>query len=69
MLFEYLRGHVGENAAPFVGVALFVVVVGVSLWLTPRLAYWIDKQKKETPGSCEKTMERSIDLEEEKKEG
>ena len=47
MLFDLLKKCVGENAAPFVAIALFVVVVGVSLWLTPRLAKWIDVHKTE----------------------
>ena len=57
MLFDFLRSHVGENAAPFVAVVLFVLVVGVSLWLTPRLARWIDNRRKGTPGFYDDVLE------------
>jgi len=50
MLINFLKSHVGQNAMPFVAIALFVAVVGVSLWLTPRLARWIDERRKDSPG-------------------
>ena len=58
MLMDFLKAHVGENAVPFVAVALFVVVVGASLWLTPRLAKWVDQRKKETPGFYDGMLEK-----------
>ncbi len=58
MLFAVLKENVGENAAPFVAIALFVVVVGVSLWLTPRLAKWIDGHRNDTKGFYDGMMEQ-----------
>ena len=45
MLFDLLIRYVGENAAPFVAIALFVIVVGVSLWLTPKIAKFVDARQ------------------------
>lgn len=50
MLSQFLMDHFGGNAAPVAAVAVFVVVVGASLWLTPRLARWIDERRKDVPG-------------------
>ena len=41
MLLSMLRGHVGETAAPLIFLVLFLVIVGGSLWITPRLARWM----------------------------
>ena len=49
MLTEFLKNNVGDRLAPFVAVAIFVAVVGVALWLTPRVSKWIDKRRMETP--------------------
>ncbi len=45
-MLELLKGSVGEAAAPFIFLALFLVIVGGALWLTPRLAKWLDKRDK-----------------------
>ena len=58
MLFGILKNSVGGNFAPFAAIALFVVVVGASLWLTPRLAKWIDERRKDTPGFYDGMMDR-----------
>lgn len=58
MLTELLKEYVGQNAAPFAAVALFVAVVGVSLWLTPRAAKWIDGRRSEKPGFYDGMLER-----------
>ena len=50
MLSDFIVKHFGGNAAPFAAIAVFVFVVGVSLWLTPRLAKWIDEKRKDVPG-------------------
>ena len=50
MLFEFLKNNVGQHGAPFVAIIMFVIVVGVSLWFTPRIAAWIDKRRKDIPG-------------------
>lgn len=65
MLIDFLKAHVGQNAAPFAAIVLFVVVVGVSLWLTPRLAKWIDARKKQTPGFYDGMLEHPPEDEEE----
>ena len=44
-MLSLLRGHVSDAAAPFIFVALFLVIVGGALWLTPRLARWLDKKE------------------------
>ena len=46
-MISMLRGHVSEAAAPFVFVLIFLLIGGVSLWITPRLARWLDKKDKE----------------------
>lgn len=66
MLMNFLKAHVGQNTAPLVAVGLFVFVVGASLWLTPRLAKWIDTKRKGTPGFYDGMMERPPKDEEDK---
>ena len=66
MLIEFLKAHVGQNAAPFVAIMLFVIVVGVSLWLTPRLAKWIDTRRKNTTGFYDDMLERPPESEDKK---
>ncbi len=46
-MISLLRGHVSDAAAPFVFVAVVVVIGGLSLWITPRLAAWMDKKASE----------------------
>lgn len=43
-MLSLLRGRVSDVAAPFIFVALFLVIVGAALWLTPRLAKWMDEK-------------------------
>ncbi len=43
-MLSLLRDHVGDAAAPFIFVVLFLVIVGAALWLTPRLAKWMDEK-------------------------
>lgn len=49
-MLELLKGTVGEAAAPFVFLAVFLAIVGGALWLTPRLARWLDKKEKRNKG-------------------
>lgn len=44
-MLSLLRGHVSDAAAPFIFVVLFLVIVGSALWLTPRLAKWLDERE------------------------
>ena len=46
-MISLLRGHVSDAAAPFIFVILFLVIVGAALWITPRLAHWLDKKDAE----------------------
>lgn len=46
-MLELLKGHVGDAAAPFLFVAMFLIIVGGALWLTPRIARWLDRKDKE----------------------
>ena len=50
MLLSMLRGHVGETAAPLIFLVLFLVIVGGSLWITPRLARWMDERAAKHKG-------------------
>ena len=50
MLVEFLRNNFGRHGAPFAAIIMFIIVVGVSLWLTPRIAAWIDTRRKDVPG-------------------
>lgn len=49
MLLEILRNHMSEDTAtilfPLIFVALFLVIGGGALWLTPRIAAWLDRQQ------------------------
>lgn len=44
-MLSLLRGHVSDAAAPLIFVVLFLVIVGGALWLTPRLAKWLDERE------------------------
>ena len=50
MLLNLLRGHVSQAAAPFIFLALFLIIVGGSLWITPRLARWLDERAGKNKG-------------------
>ena len=56
-MLSLLKGYVGEVAAPFIFLALFLVIVGGALWLTPRLARWLEKQDRRHPGYFEGMLE------------
>ena len=58
MLLDFLKDHVGQNAAPFAAIALFVIVVGAALWLTPRLSKWIDARKDQSIGFFDGMLEK-----------
>lgn len=49
-MLSLLRGHVGDAAAPFIFVVVFLVIVGSALWLTPRLAKWLDEREAGNKG-------------------
>lgn len=43
-MVSLLEGRVSEAAAPLIFLALFLIIVGGALWLTPRLARWLDQR-------------------------
>ena len=43
-MLSLLRDHISDAAAPLIFAVLFLVIVGGALWLTPRLAKWMDRQ-------------------------
>ena len=43
-MLSLLQGRVSEAAAPAIFLVLFLVIVGGSLWITPRLARWLDQR-------------------------
>ena len=57
-MLELLKGYVGETAAPLVFLVLFLVIGGAALWLTPRLAKWLDEQRKQNSGYYDGMMEQ-----------
>ena len=57
MLTDFLKECFGGNLAPFAAIGLFVFIVGVSLWLTPKLAKWIDKHRDANKGFYDDIME------------
>ncbi len=64
MLLELMKTYVGQTAAPFAAIALFVIVVGAALWLTPRIAGWIDARRNSTPGFYDGMLEEPANEEE-----
>ncbi len=49
-MLNLLKNVVGETAAPFIFLILFLVIVGAALWLTPRLARWLDRKSSARKG-------------------
>lgn len=43
-MLSLLEGRVSEAAAPVIFLVLFLVIVGGALWITPRLARWLDQR-------------------------
>lgn len=59
-MLELMKGYVGEAAAPFIFLAVFLLIVGSALWLTPRLAAWLDKASKKNPGYFDGMLEEPL---------
>ena len=70
-MLSLLRGHVSDAAAPFIFVVLFLVIVGSALWLTPRLAKWLDEREAGHKGYFDDmlTEDPNAPKEEEKNDG
>ena len=56
-MLSLLKGYVGEAAAPFIFLILFLVIVGGALWLTPRIARWLEKKDQRNPGYFDGMLE------------
>lgn len=50
-LYEKFAGN--NAAAPVLFLVLFLVIVGGALYLTPRIARWIEQRQKKNPGFYE----------------
>ncbi len=57
-MINLLRGLVGETVAPFLFLAVFLLIVGGALYLTPRLAKRWDALSKTRPGYFDGMMEQ-----------
>lgn len=64
-LFERFAGS--DIAATVLFLALFLIIVGGALFLTPRIARWVDRQKRKHPGFYDGMMEQAPEKEPEKK--
>lgn len=49
-MLSLLKGHVSDAVAPLIFLALFLIIVGGALWLTPRLAKWLDEKDAANKG-------------------
>lgn len=58
-MLELIKPYLEESeaAAPLIFGALFLVIVGGALWITPRLARWLDKKDKQNPGYYDGMLE------------
>ena len=64
-MLTLLRDHVSETAAPLIFLVLFLVIVGGALWITPRLARWLDKKDAENKGYFDGMLEEDPGKDEE----
>ena len=56
-MLSLLKGYVGEAAAPCIFLVLFLVIGGGALWLTPRIAQWLEKKDQRNPGYFDGMLE------------
>ena len=56
-MLSLLKGYVGDAAAPFIFLVLFLVIGGGALWLTPRIARWLDERDRKHPGYFDGMLE------------
>ncbi len=56
-MLTLLKSHVGEAAAPAIFLILFLVIVGGALWITPRLAHWLDRKSAQNKGYFDGMLE------------
>ncbi len=68
-MINLLKGLVGEAAAPFLFLAVFLLIVGGALYLTPRLAKRWDELSKKRPGYFDGMLEQPPEPPREAEEG
>lgn len=56
-MLTLLQDYIGETAAPLIFLVLFLVIVGGSLWITPRLAKWLDERAAAHKGYFDDMLE------------
>ena len=56
-MLTLVQDHIGETAAPLIFLVLFLVIVGGALWVTPRLARWLDKKDAQNKGYFDGMLE------------
>ena len=56
-MLSLLKNYVGDTAAPVIFLVLFLVIAGGSLWLTPRLASWLDRRSAANKGYFDDMLE------------
>ena len=61
MLLEFLKNYLNPEMAsilfPVIFVILFLVIGGGALWLTPRVARWLDEREKNSPSFYDGMLE------------
>ena len=67
-MLTMLRDHVGDTAAPLIFLVLFLVIVGGALWVTPRLARWLDQKDAQNKGYFDGMLEEDPNKAEKKNE-
>ena len=67
-MLTLLRDHVGDTAEPLIFLVLFLVIVGGALWVTPRLARWLDQKDAQNKGYFDGMLEEDPNKAEKKNE-
>ena len=56
-MLSLLEGRVSDAAAPVIFLVMFLVIVGGALWVTPRLARWLDRREDKNKGYFDGMLE------------
>ena len=64
-MLTLIQNYVSDAAAPFIFLVLFLVIVGGALWLTPRLARWLDERDARNKGYFDGMLEKDPNQREE----
>ena len=49
-MWKLLQDSAGETTAPLLFLVLFLLIVGLALYLTPRIAHWLERKDRNSPG-------------------